>query len=48
MKRILEGILTAFCIALAFLAFFAVAAMLTYAQCALVDAAGGACIVVPW
>ena len=46
MKRILEGILTAFCIALAIIAFFAVAAMLTYARCALVDAAGGACIVV--
>lgn len=46
MKRALEGLFTAFCIALAFLAFFAIAAMLTYARCALVDAAGGACIVV--
>lgn len=46
MKRALEGLFTAFCMALAIIAFFAIAAMLTYARCALVDAAGGACVVV--
>lgn len=48
MRRALEGLFTAFYIALVFLVFFAIVAMLTYARCAQVDAAGGTCIVVLW